>query len=96
VLVRGVVRNTGGRDGADVVQVYAELPDADAPLRLVGFVRVEAPAGGEAGFDVAVPVDRLATRDAEKHAWRAAAGPHRTAVARYAGDPAAVVVDVEL
>ncbi len=28
VTVRGTVRNTGPRDGADVVQIYAELPDA--------------------------------------------------------------------
>ena len=42
---RGTVRNTGDRDGADVVQVYAELPDPDAPARLVGFARVEVDAG---------------------------------------------------
>ena len=45
--VRGAVRNTGDRDGADVVQVYAELPDPDARRRLVGFARVEVGAGGE-------------------------------------------------
>ncbi len=43
-VVRGAVRNPGERDGADVVQVYAELPDPDAPPRLVGFARVEVRA----------------------------------------------------
>jgi len=96
VHVRGAVRNTGERDGADVVQIYVGLPDPDAPPRLVGFARVEVPAGGHARFDVAVPVERLATRDPEQHAWTPAAGRHRFVVARYAGDPDAVTFDVDL
>ena len=66
VTVRGVVRNTGERDGADVVQVYAELPDPDAPPRLVGFTRVEVHAHDDATFAVTVPLERLATRDPER------------------------------
>jgi beta-glucosidase len=94
IVVTGSVRNTGARGGADVVQVYVELPDPDAPPRLGGFARVEVAAGEEAPFRVVVPVDRLATRDPERRAWRAATGPHRVRVARFAGDPRAVVVDV--
>jgi beta-glucosidase len=96
VVARGTLRNTGDRDGADVIQVYAELPDPDAPARLVGFTRVEVAAGGEARFEVRVPVDRLATRDPAKHAWVPAAGRHRFVVARHAGDPEAVTADVDL
>jgi len=96
VVARGVVRNTGGRDGADVVQVYAELPDADAPSRLVGFARVEAPAAGQASFEVRVPVARFATRDPENHTWRPASGRHVIAVARHAADPAAPGAEVDL
>ena len=96
VVVRGTVRNTGGRDGADVVQAYAGLPDADAPARLVGFARVEVAAGAEAPFTITVPVDRLATRDPDRHAWRAASGIHTFAVGRYAGDPDAATATVEL
>ena len=96
VVVTGSVVNTGDRDGADVVQVYAELPDADAPPRLVGFTRVEVAAGGSVPFRVVVTLDRLATRDAERHAWAPAAGTHRFTVARYAGDPAATTVEVVL
>ncbi len=96
VEVRGSVRNTGDRDGADVVQVYAELPDPDAPARLVAFRRVEVPVGAEVAVVVRVPLDRLATRDPEAHAWRAPAGRYRLAVARFAGDPDAVAVDVDL
>jgi beta-glucosidase len=87
VRVQATVANTGDRDGADVVQVYAELPDPDAPPRLVGFQRIEVPAGERRTAVVEVPLDRLATRDPQRHAWRSASGPHRIIVARFAGDP---------
>jgi beta-glucosidase-like glycosyl hydrolase len=89
VRAQGAVRNTGPRDGADVVQVYAELPDPDAPARLVGFARIEVRSGSSARFEVVIPPGRLATRDAEARCWRPAAGPHRIVVARHAGDPGA-------
>jgi len=96
VTVRATVANTGPRDGADVVQVYAELPDPEAPPRLIGFARVEVPAGGSAEAVVEVPVVRLATRDPDQHAWRPAGGAHRFLVARHAGDPGAAVIDLDL
>ena len=96
VRVRGILRNTGDRDGADVVQVYATLPDPDAPSRLVGFARLEVEAGDHVAFEIACPVDRLATRDPDRHAWRSPTGRHRFTVARFAGDPHAVAVDVDL
>ncbi len=96
VTVRAVVHNTGTRDGADVVQVYADLPDPEAPPRLVGFARVEVPAGGAADVQVDIPVDRLATRDPERHAWRPAEGRHRFFVGRHAGDPDATLLDLDL
>lgn len=96
IVVRGDVRNTGGRDGADVVQVYAELEDPDAPDRLVGFARVDVAAGSSAPFEITVPLDRLATRDPHAHAWRPPAGRHHLTVARHAGDPHGVRVAVDL
>jgi beta-glucosidase len=96
VTVRGAVRNEGDRDGTDVVQIYAELPDTDAPPRLVGFTRVEVRAHQAATFDVTVSVDRLATRDTERRAWRRAGGRHQFVVARFAGDPDATTVAVDI
>jgi beta-glucosidase len=96
VIVRGVVRNTGERDGADVVQIYTELPDPDAPPRLVGFARVEAGALADATFEVTVPLDRLETRDSAQRAWRPPSGRHRFLVGRFAGDPDAVAAEIEL
>jgi beta-glucosidase len=94
--VKVTVRNTGDRDGDDVVQVYAELPDPQAPPRLVGFRRVGVPAGGESRATIRVPRDRLATRDAERHSWRAPSGSHRLVVSRHAGDPRGQAHMVEL
>ncbi|HTZ09475.1 MAG TPA: glycoside hydrolase family 3 N-terminal domain-containing protein [Acidimicrobiales bacterium] len=96
IVVRGAVRNTGDRPGADVVQVYAELPDPDAPARLVGFARVEVAAGAEAPFVVEVPVRSLERRDPARHAWRAPHGAHTIVVARHAGDPEARRTVLEL
>ena len=96
ITVVGLVRNTGHRDGSDVVQVYARPDDPDAPPVLVGFARVEVPAGGSTAFTIEVPAGRLATRDAAAHAWRPPQGPHRLTVARWAGDPAGTATLVEL
>jgi beta-glucosidase len=96
VVVHGVVRNTGQRNGADVVQVYASLPDDEAPDRLVGFVRVEVAAGTEVPFTVEVPMGRLATRDAAAKAWRAASGTHEIGVGRHAADTHIVTQRIEV
>ncbi len=96
IVVRGVVHNTGTRDGADVVQVYAALPDADAPDRLVGFARVDVPAGASASFDVVVLRERLATRDPHAKVWRPASGRHTIITARFSGDPSASSTAIDL
>ncbi|MGB8858232.1 MAG: glycoside hydrolase family 3 N-terminal domain-containing protein [Ilumatobacteraceae bacterium] len=96
IVVRGSVRNTGARDGADVVQVYADLPEAAAPARLVGFARVEVAAGSEAPFEIIVPLDRLATRDSAHMAWSRPSGQHRITIARYVGDPAATITSIDV
>jgi hypothetical protein len=86
VVARGLVCNTGSRHGAGAVQNYAEVPDTSAPKRLVGFVRVDVPAGAEAGFDIVVGFDRLATRDGGARLWRPPSGDYRICVGRCAED----------
>ena len=56
------VRNTGGRAGDCVVQLYAEDPAAQVtrPVRqLIGFARVGVPVGDQVRVDFAVHADRL-------------------------------------
>jgi beta-glucosidase len=96
LVVRGRVRNTATRDGADVVQVYAEPPGADAPARLIGFARVGVAAGGSTAFEITVPLDRLATRSRERRCWEPAVGAHRIVIARHAADTRAIAVVIAL
>lgn len=96
IRAHGTVRNTGDRDGADVVQVYADLPGDDAPSRLVGFARIEVAAGSEAGFEIDISPDQLATRDSAAHAWLPVSGLHRITVGRSATDSDARHFDVDL
>ena len=58
------VKNTGARDGAEVVQVYAGSKGAaggeDRPVKLLkGFRRVELKAGEEKTVSIAVPKEEL-------------------------------------
>jgi len=96
LFVRGSVANTGPRDGADVVQVYAALPDPDRPKRLVGFARVEVAAGATAELEIAVALPSLATRDGTRHAWKSPSGQHTLVVGHWAGndDGGTFVVDI--
>ncbi len=87
IEVRATVRNTGDRDGSDVIQVYAELPDPDAPPRLAGFQRVEVAAGAESVVSITIPLARLQARDGTRRGWVSPAGKHRLVVARHAADP---------
>ncbi len=79
------VKNTGKRDGDEVVQAYAvaEKPPVSMPLRqLVAFRRVSLRAGETRVVRLSVPVDRLRRWDEKNHryvvepgAWRIYAGP---------------------
>jgi beta-glucosidase len=85
VQVAVTVKNTGTRDGDEVVQVYAtaENPPVPMPLReLVGFARVPLKAGETKTVGIDVPVERLRRWDeaADRYvvdpgAWRFVAGP---------------------
>ena len=96
IVVTGSVTNTGGREGADVVQVYAALPVPDRPRRLVGFSRVEAPAGETAAVEIRFDVDALSTRNGQQKAWIAASGHHELSVARNTTDPTAQRLTIDL
>ncbi|MCR5042143.1 MAG: glycoside hydrolase family 3 C-terminal domain-containing protein [Clostridia bacterium] len=57
VKIAGKLKNTGGSDGAEVLQAYlcARNCDVVMPLkRLVGYARVSVPAGGCADFEISV------------------------------------------
>jgi beta-glucosidase len=71
------VLNRSGRDGKQVVQVYAERANSavDRPVRwLVGFAPVRVAAGGRGRVDIAVPTRLLAHWDA---GWQYEPGEYR-------------------
>ncbi|HEU5152091.1 MAG TPA: glycoside hydrolase family 3 C-terminal domain-containing protein [Iamia sp.] len=74
VRVTATVRNTGARDGSDVVGLYARAP-GDRP-RLVAFARVEVAAGAEVPVVLTAPAGPWWTGD-----------PAILRVARHATDP---------
>jgi beta-glucosidase-like glycosyl hydrolase len=97
LVVRGSVHNSGGRDGADVVQVYGG-PSVPAPgrrpRRLLGFARLEVPAGATAEFDIRVRPETLAIRDGGR--WSTPSGTWLLDVARNACDPSTRTLQVEV
>ena len=85
VVVQATVKNTGARDGDEVVQLYAtaKKPPVSMPLRqLVAFQRVSLRAGETKTVNLSVPVERLRRWDeaADRYvvdpgAWYFDAGP---------------------
>ncbi|MGA0878353.1 MAG: beta-glucosidase family protein, partial [Ilumatobacteraceae bacterium] len=65
-----LVSNTGDRDGADVVQVYARFADPSVPRRLVGFRRVEVEAGRSTAVEIDLTVTRLLQRHPTNRTWQ--------------------------
>jgi beta-glucosidase len=95
IAVSAVLRNTGVRDGTDVVQVYAHRSASAGPPRLVGFGRCEVDAGGTRVVEISIPFDRLAERDVDAHAMVVRPGRYALRVARHATDPG-LRVEVEI
>ncbi len=81
VNVTATVRNTGSRDGAEVVQLYANFNGntnygkaGNLRRRLVGFVRVEVPAGQAATVQIPVEYEQLAYFNEQAHNFQVAGG----------------------
>ena len=63
------LKNTGSRDGEEVVQLYAKFKGDDASKRLRGFERVPVKAGETVPVQIVVPADDLKLWDEGKHAF---------------------------
>jgi beta-glucosidase len=72
------VKNTGGRAGAEIAQVYAGLPAStgEPPKRLVGWSRVELAPGESKEVTVEIEPLFLSVFDAAKHAWQRTPGEY--------------------
>ncbi|MBQ9193735.1 MAG: glycoside hydrolase family 3 C-terminal domain-containing protein [Bacteroidales bacterium] len=68
-VVRFDLKNTGSRDGEEVVQLYAKFKDDDASKRLRGFERVAVKAGETVPVEIVVPAEDLKLWGSQAHAW---------------------------
>ena len=68
-VVKFDLKNTGSRDGEEVVQLYAKFKNDDASKRLRGFERVAVKAGETFPVEIVVPAGDLKLWDSEKHAF---------------------------
>ena len=68
-MVRFNLKNTGSRDGEEVVQLYAKFSKDDASKRLRGFERVAVKAGETVPVEIIIPADDLKLWDSENHHW---------------------------
>ena len=82
IHVRFTVANTGSRSGAEAAQVYLGLPAStgEPPKRLVGYDKVEIPAGQSRDVDVVIdPQDSthpLGYYDTRQNRWTIAPGTY--------------------
>ena len=61
------LKNVGGRDGEEVVQIYAKVSGDDASKRLRGFDRIFVKAGETRKVEITVPAEDLMLWNSDKH-----------------------------
>ncbi|GGB38118.1 glycosyl hydrolase [Sphingomonas metalli] len=71
------VRNTGGRAGATVAQVYVAGDGWEGPKRLGGFARLDLQPGASGQATVLIDPRLLATFDEARRVWRISGGTYR-------------------
>ena len=98
ITVRVDVRNTGAREGDEVVQLYVRHPGsamARSITDLRGFARVSLNPGQTRTVEMQLPASALAYWNAARHAWVVETGPVRLEVGGSSGDVRlAATVDV--
>ncbi len=85
------VTNTGAREGADTVQVYATPPSpagAHAPARLIGWSKVDLKPGETRHVGIVGDPRLLANFDKDENGWDIAAGDYAVMVGESSAQPA--------
>jgi beta-glucosidase len=80
------VTNTGGRDGADVPQLYLTNAPDEKRMRLLGFERVELAPGESRQVTLTADPRLLARFDGAANQWRITDGTHEVALGKSAGE----------
>lgn len=77
--VSATVKNTGSRDGKEVVEIYVGKKDSRverAPKELKGFAKVEVPVGAQKQVSISIPVKSLAFFDETAQKWEVEKGDY--------------------
>jgi beta-glucosidase len=72
------VTNTGNRDGAEVAEIYASLPESagEPPKRLVGWSKVKLKAGESKEVAIDIDPEYLSVFNVERDAWQLIPGSY--------------------
>jgi beta-glucosidase len=78
VRVSFKVMNTGNRDGAEIAELYAALPEraGEPPKRLVGWSKVKLKAGESKEVSIEVDAEYLSVFNVERDAWQLVPGSY--------------------
>ena len=77
VSVSFTLKNTGKREGEEIGEVYATIPDPiEPPKRLIGWSKVKLAAGEEKTVTVEVPRKYLSIWDEPNNAWKLLPGDY--------------------
>ena len=98
VTFEAQVRNTGARDGAEVLQVYVrKVADTDGPKKsLRGFRRVELKAGESRKVSIELPREAFEFFDPSTHTMRVLPGEYEIFYGNSSDTPAGNRLKVEL
>jgi beta-glucosidase len=88
VAVAATVRNTGGRTGSDVVEVYLGFPAAagEPPKQLKAFAKVDLKPGEIYSAHMALDRHAFESWDEDTHAWIVVHGNYKVMVGRSSRD----------
>ncbi len=86
IMVSVAVKNTGGRDGDEVVQVYATPPGAREREALSAFKRVHLAKGETQNVELVVPATALRRWSAEKHDYAVPRGEWKVMIGASSAD----------
>jgi beta-glucosidase len=82
IAVSFSIRNASTRDGVEIAEVYASLPDSagEPPKRLIGWARVELAAGESRAITIPIARDNLTVFDADADGWKLVPGNYTVQV----------------
>ncbi len=82
IAVSFSIRNASTREGVEIAEVYASLPDSagEPPKRLIGWARVELAAGESRAITIPIARDNLTVFDAGADGWRLVPGNYTVQV----------------